>query len=76
MLFDETLDTTGQRCPLPVLKARKRIKGLAIGAVLRLTSDDPLAAIDVPHFCNEDGHALVGQTRTGDATDFYIKKGG
>ncbi|ESQ15876.1 MAG: hypothetical protein N838_28150, partial [Thiohalocapsa sp. PB-PSB1] len=26
---------------------------------LRLLADDPMAAIDLPHFCAESGHRLV-----------------
>lgn len=55
----ETLDATGLLCPLPVLKARKRLKSMAPGAVLRLIATDPAAVIDVPHFCNQSGHVLV-----------------
>lgn len=73
--FDDECDTLGQRCPLPVLKARKRIKALPPGAVLRLVSDDPLAAIDVPHFCNEAGHALLHQGEAAGVLTFYIAKG-
>ena len=51
MKWDDTLDASGLLCPLPVLKARKRLKGMAPGAVLRLIATDPAAVVDVPHFC-------------------------
>jgi tRNA 2-thiouridine synthesizing protein A len=74
---DAELDATGLLCPLPVLKARKRLAALAPGALLRLRTDDPAARVDVPHFCAEQGHALLAQ---GDAADgamsFLIRKGG
>ena len=70
----ETLDALGLRCPLPVLKARKRLKGMAAGAVLRIEADDPAAIVDVPHFCAEQGHTLVDQSREGDALVFLIRK--
>ena len=59
MDWDHELDAVGLLCPLPVLKARKRLQGLDVGQVLRLVADDPAAVIDVPHFCNEQGHELV-----------------
>jgi tRNA 2-thiouridine synthesizing protein A len=59
-MADETLDATGLLCPLPVLKARKRLKAMAPGAVLRLIATDPAALVDVPHFCTESGHELLG----------------
>ncbi len=56
---EESLDTCGLLCPLPVLKARKRLRQMADGAVLRMLADDPAARVDVPHFCSEQGHALL-----------------
>ncbi len=70
----ETLDALGLRCPLPVLKARKRLKGMAPGALLRIEADDPAALVDVPHFCAEQGHDLVEQTRDGEALVFLVRK--
>lgn len=59
MTFDAELDATGLLCPLPVLKARKRLLALQSGQVLKVLADDPAAVIDVPHFCAEQGHRLV-----------------
>ena len=44
MTIDEELDTTGLLCPLPVLKAAKRMRALAPGSVLRMHADDPAGA--------------------------------
>lgn len=52
-------DLRGLNCPLPVLKARKRLAGMRPGSLVWLETTDPLAAIDIPAFCNEAGHALV-----------------
>jgi len=74
---DAELDATGLLCPLPVLKARKRLGALAPGAVLLIHADDPAARVDFPHFCAEQGHALVGQSeRPGGTLSFLIRKGG
>jgi len=67
----DELDALGLLCPLPVLKARKRLLGMAPGALLRVLSDDPVAAIDLPHFCREAGHELVSQ----DGSVFVIRRG-
>ncbi|MEE9428634.1 MAG: sulfurtransferase TusA family protein, partial [Paracoccaceae bacterium] len=53
MEFDHDLDALGLLCPLPVLKARKRLMGLDVGQILRLQTDDPAAIVDVPHYCAE-----------------------
>lgn len=71
------LDARGLLCPLPVLKARKRLQPLGAGEVLRMVADDPAALIDVPHFCAEQGHELVSQQEDdGGALVFLIRKGG
>ncbi|MEM1234144.1 MAG: sulfurtransferase TusA family protein [Pseudomonadota bacterium] len=70
------LDAIGLLCPLPVLKARKRLEPLETGEVLRVLADDPAAVVDVPHFCAEAGHALVGQDTDGPTLTFLIRKGG
>lgn len=70
----EELDARGLRCPLPVLKARKRLKGLEAGMQLRILADDPAAVIDVPHFCTEQGHTLESQGEENDALVFVIRK--
>ena len=38
--FDETLDARGLNCPMPVVKARKKIGELEAGQVLRVLSTD------------------------------------
>ena len=65
------LDACGLLCPLPVLKARKRIKDLAQGDVLRMHADDAAARIDVPHFCNESGNILRQAIDQGDGSFIY-----
>ncbi|MBS0122917.1 sulfurtransferase TusA family protein [Thetidibacter halocola] len=72
---DTELDATGLLCPLPVLKARKRLIGLAPGAVLCLRTDDPAAVVDVPHYCNEAGHALLDSREDGPVMVWRIRKG-
>ena len=59
---DAELDTCGLSCPLPVLKARKRLQSLPPGGVLHVLADDPAAAIDFPHFCAEQGHDLLSES--------------
>lgn len=74
MDFDADLDAKGLLCPLPVLKARKRLQALGTGQVLRVEADDPAAIIDVPHFCSEAGHTLVSTQDLGTAQVYFIRK--
>ncbi|MFO0991094.1 MAG: sulfurtransferase TusA family protein [Hyphomicrobiales bacterium] len=68
------LDTRGLLCPLPVLKARKRLLAMQSGAVLRLLATDPMAVIDVPNFCREAGHALLSSETSDGHHQFRIRR--
>lgn len=74
---DAELDTRGLLCPLPVLKARKRLQTMDTGSVLRMLADDPAARVDVPHFCSEQGHALLEVADGADGVMIFdLLKGG
>ena len=66
------LDTCGLLCPLPVLKARKRLISLSSGDVLRVLADDPAAWIDFPLFCKENGHILKEAQELENGTAVYL----
>ncbi len=68
---EHELDARGLLCPLPVLKARKRLRGMASGEVLRLLATDPAAVVDVPHFCAEAGHDFLGTEEAGPGCTAY-----
>ena len=73
-MSETILDAKGLLCPLPVLRARKTIKSLPLGAVLEIHATDPSARIDIPHFCDATGNELLEQRREGDVLIFRIKK--
>lgn len=69
-------DLKGLNCPLPVLKARKRLAGMAPGSRLWVETTDPLAAIDIPAFVREDGHRLLATENLDKVRRFLIERGG
>lgn len=75
MMSETFLDATGLLCPLPVLKARKRMKELASGQVLIVHATDPGAKKDFPAFCETQGHELISSREDGDILVFEIRKG-
>lgn len=75
-VFDQDLDAIDLLCPLPVLKARKRLLAMAPGEILRLRASDPAAVIDVPHFCAEAGHDFLEARREGEVGIYLIRAGG
>jgi len=76
MIWDIELDTIGLLCPLPVLKARKRLRSMENGEVLLMLADDPASVIDVPHFCVESGHFLLSHEAIDGKIQFLIRKQG
>ena len=70
----DQIDVRGLQCPLPVLKARKRLKTLNNGDLLKVFVTDPAAIIDFPHFCSEAGHELVSTDELDGILTFVIRK--
>ena len=68
------IDATGLACPMPVLRLQKALRGLEAGARLTLRASDPMAAIDVPHFLNENGHTLIARSEEKGPGDMQILK--
>ena len=74
-MTEKILDATGLLCPLPVLKLRKHLKSLEFGEIVLIYADDPAAAIDIPHFCNESGHTLISiEPDESGSTIYKVKK--
>ena len=75
MEWDIEIDALGLKCPLPVLRLRKRLEAVGPGAVARLLASDPMAAIDVPHFCAEAGHVFLGEEELARGVAYLVRKG-
>ncbi|GGE70194.1 sulfurtransferase TusA family protein [Niveispirillum cyanobacteriorum] len=78
---DVTLDCSGLKCPMPVLRAAKALRGMIAGQVLSVTATDKAAPKDFQTFCAEGGHALLstdvlGDTPQGQLVRFIIRRGG
>jgi tRNA 2-thiouridine synthesizing protein A len=70
----ETLDARGLKCPLPVLKAEKRLEALPPGAAFVLLATDPMARIDIPLYCRQHGHACTMSEADG-VLRFELRRG-
>ena len=70
------LDATGLRCPIPVLRARKRLRAMAPGDRLEVLADDPASPIDMRHFCATEGHDIVEAQEAQTPYRFVIAKAG
>lgn len=68
------LDLSGLKCPLPALKTRKALKGIALGDRLEVISTDPLAVIDIPALIQQTGDQIEIIERVDNRTTFLIEK--
>lgn len=69
---NDMLDLRGLQCPLPVLKTRNHLRKLSEGETVWVQTDDPLAVIDVPNFCNEYGQELIEQKPGEDESHWFL----
>ena len=71
--MDETLDLRGLKCPLPAMLAKKALARMQAGAVLTVLADDPLAAVDIPHMCHGEGHAVESVALQDSVSEFVLR---
>lgn len=73
---DQTLDTRGLACPMPLLKTKKTLKGMQASQVLEVLGDDPGSKNDIPGWAGKGGNEFLGMTDAAEGyTRYFIKKG-
>ena len=73
-MAEKTMNLRGLKCPLPALRTRKALAGMAKGDVLVIECTDPLAAIDIPNLINQTGDAIEETVRAKKLLTFRIRK--
>ncbi len=73
-MADQTLNAEGLNCPLPIIKAKKALKGMEAGKVLEVRSTDPGSIADFAAFCTQTGNELLSSNTEGNIYLFEIKK--
>jgi len=68
------LDTSGLNCPMPILRAKKALKELQSGDILRITATDPGSVKDFESFAKQTGNELLESTTEGESFIFQLKK--
>jgi tRNA 2-thiouridine synthesizing protein A len=71
---DLVLDCTGLACPMPVMKTRKAVDGMAVGQILRMISTDPGSLPDLTAWSIRTGHELLSYQESGGTYTFYIRR--
>ena len=73
---DETLDTRGLTCPMPLLKIKKTLKSMKADQVLEILGDDPGSKNDIPDWSSKGGNEFLGMTDEDEGyTRYFVKKG-
>lgn len=73
---DKVLDCVGLFCPMPILKTREAIRGMAVGQILEMRSDDPASEADIQSWTTRTGHQLLAIEKHGAVFSFVVKKTG
>ena len=68
------IDTSGLRCPLPVLALARRILEIPIGKTIAMTSDDPAAGPDVHAWARMTGHTFLAEEEIGNGKRFLVRR--
>jgi len=71
---ETTINLRGLKCPLPTLRVKKKLSGLASGDVIVAECTDPLAAIDIPNLVRQTGDVLENQSSADGVLTFRIRK--
>ncbi len=72
--FDKEIDTRGLNCPLPVLRAKKALAGMASGEVLKIVATDPGSLRDFKAFARQTGNELLAQETVDGEFVHYLKR--
>lgn len=70
-----TIDATGLSCPLPLLKAKQGLSGIASGEPLLLLASDPASERDVIAYTHLSQHALLEFACVDGIYSYLIQKG-
>ena len=74
LVADRRLDCVGLFCPMPILKTRDALKGMVVGQVLEMTSDDPASEADMKSWTARTGHQLLEIEKNGAVFRFVVRK--
>lgn len=72
-MADKVLDTKGLACPLPILKAKKALSELPMGASLEIFATDPGSVPDFTAFCEATGNEMLEQDEQAGVYRFVIQ---
>ncbi|WP_404362129.1 sulfurtransferase TusA family protein [Marinobacter sp.] len=72
---DVTLDASGLRCPMPLLKTKLELSAMKAGQELEVIATDAGSARDIPSFLKFTSHVLVDSSESEGCYRFLIRRG-
>jgi tRNA 2-thiouridine synthesizing protein A len=73
-MTEKTINLRALKCPLPALRAKKALTGMASGDLLTIECTDPLTAIDIPNLLRQTGDRLEANSSADGVLTFRIRK--
>lgn len=74
MKVDHQLDVTGMACPMPIVKTKKAMNTLEVGATLEVVSTDAGSKADLPAWAESTGHQYIGLVEEDGKLIHYLRK--
>lgn len=68
------VDARGQKCPVPILWAKKALATMESGQVLKVLATDPAAVGDFRFFSRQTGNTLLDQAESDGVYILYLKR--
>ena len=70
----KSIDARGTACPGPLLEAKKAIGTIETGDIMEILSADEGTKVDIPKWCNKQGHEYLGTIEENGYFKIYMKK--
>lgn len=74
MTADQTIDTYGLMCPVPIIRTAEKIKDMTAGEVLEILADDEQILEDMPAWCKSNGHTLLDSVTQNHEYKLFVRK--
>jgi tRNA 2-thiouridine synthesizing protein A len=70
----KTVDARGTACPGPLLEAKKAIGTIKTGDIMEVLSADEGTKVDLPKWCNKQGHEYLGTIEFSGYFRIFLRK--
>jgi tRNA 2-thiouridine synthesizing protein A len=74
-MADQELDLRGLRCPIPVMRTKKKLQTMSSGQTLRVLASDPGSIADFMAYVKNSGDSLLESNKTPEGDfEFLLKR--